>query len=83
MQLSKTATKIKGKDVYKVRIDNASPLILNGVAVLGNESNTDELPEVLSGISLLARQEHDRPGDRRDGRATGPEEGRPRRSRRT
>ena len=27
--------KVKGKPTYKVRIDNASPLILNGLAVLG------------------------------------------------
>ena len=51
-QLSKTATKVKGQDVYKVRIDNASPLVLNGVAVLGNEAKTGELPKVLSGISV-------------------------------
>ena len=51
-QLSKTATKVKGQDVYKVRIDNASPLVLNGVAVLGNETKTGELPKVLSGISV-------------------------------
>ncbi|MBV8232776.1 MAG: hypothetical protein JO329_22570, partial [Planctomycetaceae bacterium] len=51
-QLSKTATKVKGQDVYKVRIDNASPLVLNGVAVLGSEAKTGELPKVLSGISI-------------------------------
>jgi len=51
-QLSRTATKVKGKDVYKVRIDNASPLILNGVAVLGNESKAGESPKVLSGVSI-------------------------------
>ena len=50
-QLSK-GDQVKGKDVYKIRIDNASPLVLNGLAVLGNETKTGELPKVLSGISV-------------------------------
>ena len=31
-----SATKDKGKLVYQLRIDNASPLVLNGLAMLGN-----------------------------------------------
>src|SRR5262249_33898516 len=52
-QISKTSQMVKGKAVYKVRIDNASPLILNGVALLGSgKTKTDTTPKVLSGISL-------------------------------
>jgi len=54
-QLSKGA-RVKGKDTYKVRIDNASPLILNGLAVAGIEKKDGELPKILSGISLSPRR---------------------------
>ena len=37
-QLSK-GPMVKGKQTYKIRIDNASPLILNGVAVQGTLSD--------------------------------------------
>jgi hypothetical protein len=47
------AGRVKGKDVYKVRIDNASPLLLNGLAILGGApGKAEETPKVLSGISL-------------------------------
>jgi hypothetical protein len=46
----------KGKETFKVRIDNASPLILNGVAVLGTENKDDVIPRVLSGIALSPRR---------------------------
>ena len=36
---------------YSIRIDNASPLILNGLAALGTTSSADEIPKVLLGIS--------------------------------
>jgi hypothetical protein len=54
-QLSK-GSRVKGKDTYKVRIDNASPLILNGLAVAGTSPKEGELPKVLSGISLSPRK---------------------------
>jgi len=44
--------KVKGKDTYKVRIENGSPLILNGIAVLGIASEKDDAAKVLSGISV-------------------------------
>jgi hypothetical protein len=44
--------KVKGKSTYTLRIDNASPLILNGLAVRGADAKTDETPKVLSGISV-------------------------------
>ena len=57
---------VKGKPVYKVRIDNASPLILNGLAILGvGEGKAEQAPKVLSGHQRLAAREHDRAGDRR------------------
>jgi hypothetical protein len=46
----------KGKETFKVRIDNASPMILNGLAVLGTENKADEIPKVLSGIALSPRR---------------------------
>jgi hypothetical protein len=50
-QLSKGPL-VKGKQVYKVQIDNASPLILNGLAVLGAMPKEGETPKVLSGLSV-------------------------------
>jgi hypothetical protein len=46
----------KGKETFKVKIDNASPLILNGIAVLGTENKDDVTPRVLSGIALSPRR---------------------------
>jgi len=50
-QLSKGPL-VKGKQTYKIRVDNASPLLLNGVAVQGAVGAAGEPPKVLSGISL-------------------------------
>jgi hypothetical protein len=50
-QLSK-GPMVKGKQVYKVQIDNSSPLILNGLAVLGASPKEGEAPKILSGISV-------------------------------
>ncbi len=47
---------VKGKATYQVRIDNASPLVLNGLAVLGTETKTDEQPKELSGVSISPRR---------------------------
>jgi hypothetical protein len=46
----------KGKMRYQIRIDNASPLVLNGLAVLGIASSPDETPKVLSGICVSPRR---------------------------
>jgi hypothetical protein len=51
VQLIKGARE-KGKLTHRLRIDNASPLRLNGVAALGVTSKEDEAPRVLSGISI-------------------------------
>ncbi len=47
---------VKGKATYQVRIDNFSPLVLNGLAVLGTEVKTDEQPKELSGICIAPRR---------------------------
>ncbi len=47
---------VKGKPSYQVRIDNASPLVLNGLAVLGTETKTAEQPKELSGVCISPRR---------------------------
>jgi hypothetical protein len=46
----------KGKMHYLLRIDNASPLVLNGLAALGTESKPDDQPRVLAGICVSPRR---------------------------
>ncbi|MFI5460969.1 MAG: hypothetical protein ACHRXM_36635, partial [Isosphaerales bacterium] len=55
VQLSK-GVKDKGKMHYQIRIDNASPWILNGLAALGTVSKEDETPRVLWGICVSPRR---------------------------
>jgi hypothetical protein len=54
-QLSK-GVKDKGKLHYQIRIDNASPLVLNGLAALGIASDPRDTPKVLSGICVSPRR---------------------------
>jgi hypothetical protein len=54
-QLSK-GVKDKGKMHYEIRIDNASPLVLNGLATLGVASGADETPKFLVGICIAPRR---------------------------
>ena len=54
-QLSK-GVKDKGKMHYDLRVDNASPLVLNGLAALGVASSADETPKVLVGICIAPRR---------------------------
>jgi hypothetical protein len=51
VQLSK-GVKDKGKMHYQLRVDNASPLVLNGLAAVGANSGPNASPRVLSGIAL-------------------------------
>jgi hypothetical protein len=46
--------RIKGKATYEIRLDNASPLVLRGLAVAGAGSAADTAarPSLLLGISL-------------------------------
>jgi hypothetical protein len=50
------ATKEKGKLIYQIRVENASPLILNGLAMAGTSSDENESPKVLSGIAIPPRR---------------------------
>jgi hypothetical protein len=54
-QLSK-GPMVKGKQSYKIRIDNASPLLLNGLAVQGSLGASNDPPKVLAGISIPPRK---------------------------
>jgi hypothetical protein len=51
-----SATKDKGKLVYQLRIDNASPLVLNGLAMVGTASKADEVAKVLPMLSVSPRR---------------------------
>ncbi len=55
VQLSK-GVKDRGKMHYQLRIDNASPLVLNGLAAVGTTSKPDVVAKVLSGICLSPRR---------------------------
>jgi hypothetical protein len=48
--------KEKGKLVYQIKLENASPLILNGLAFVGTATKEDEEPKVLSGIAIPPRR---------------------------
>jgi len=50
--LKGSAQREKGKLIYQIRIEYASPLILNGLAMLGTASEQDEVAKVLSGIAI-------------------------------
>ena len=54
-QLSK-GPRVKGKETYHVRIDNASPLLLNGLAITGEGLKGEKAaPNILSGIAIPPR----------------------------
>ena len=55
VRLSK-GVKDRGKMHYELRIDNASPMVLNGLAAVGTTSKPDEVAKVLSGICLSPRR---------------------------
>ena len=44
--------KVKDVQTYKLRIDNASPLLLNGVALAGPELSPEVNPSMVAGFSL-------------------------------
>jgi hypothetical protein len=44
--------RVKGKETYKIRIDNASPLVLHGLALAGTAADPGAKPSLLLGISL-------------------------------
>ena len=55
VQLSK-GPREKGKLTYLLRIENASPLILNGLSLMGPASKPAEEPKVLLGITIPPRK---------------------------
>ena len=73
---------VKGKPTYQVRIENASPLILNGLAVLGTGDAEGETPKELSGICIAPRRSMTVPGDRGGRQDPRPPQGHPRHRRR-
>jgi hypothetical protein len=48
--------RVKGKETYKVRIDNDSPLVLHGLALAGAKSGDEAKPSRLLAISLAPRK---------------------------
>jgi hypothetical protein len=54
-QVAKGTSKEKGKRIYQVRIENASPLVLNGVALVGTTSPPEEKPKPVWGICISPR----------------------------
>jgi hypothetical protein len=48
--------RVKGKETYKVRIDNGSPLVLHGLALAGTAADPEAKPSLLLGISLPPRK---------------------------
>jgi hypothetical protein len=51
--------KVNGKPTYRLRIRNASPLVLHGVALLGTGSNDKESrPSGLAGFTIPPRKGH-------------------------
>jgi hypothetical protein len=46
----------KSKDLYTIRVENYSPLLLNGVAILGAGAKPSEPAKFLVGISLAPRR---------------------------
>ncbi len=68
-------TRENGKLVYQIRIENASPLVLNGLALLGTGSPEEEKPKVLTGICVSPRQKPHDSGERASRQGTRPQEG--------
>jgi len=48
--------KVKGKETFSIKVENNSPLILNGVAVTGPITKPSEPAKVLLGIALSPRR---------------------------
>ena len=79
---SAAGPQVKGKPTYQVRIDNASPLILNGLAVLGTGRAEGETPKELSGICIAPRRSMTVPATEEVVKTLEPPQGHPRRRRR-
>ena len=49
-------TREKGKLIYQIRIENFSPMVLNGVVIVGTDSPAGETPRMLTGICISPRR---------------------------
>ncbi len=65
----------KGKPTYGIRIENASPLILNGLAVVGPEDKPGAKPKLLWGMTLPPRKNMTLPATEEVVRALGLKQG--------
>jgi hypothetical protein len=65
----------KGKLTYGIRIDNVSPLNLNGLAVLGTVDKASEAPKPLSGISIPPQKHQTFPASEEAVKALGLKQG--------
>ena len=45
-----------GKETYRSRVDNASPLVLNGLGIRGSSTTTNEQAKILPPLSLPPRR---------------------------
>jgi hypothetical protein len=68
-------TREKGKLVYQIRIENFSPMILNGLALLGSDSPAKETPKFLTGICVSPRRSLTIPADEQVVKALGLKKG--------
>ncbi len=46
----------QGKNAYRIRVENGSPLVLNGLALGGREAKSGSQPATLIGLSLPPRK---------------------------
>jgi hypothetical protein len=68
-------TRERGKLVYQIRIENASPMILNGLSLLGTDSPASETPKFLTGICVSPRRSLTIPADEQVVKALGLKKG--------
>jgi len=47
---------MKGRPSFRVKIENDSPLVLNGLALAGASSKSDAAPQNLAGLALPPRR---------------------------
>jgi hypothetical protein len=55
-QVTKGTVQDKGKKLYQIKVENYSPLILNGLALVGTESAENEIPKEVVGIAVSPRR---------------------------
>ncbi len=65
----------KGSSSTRSGFENASPMILNGIALVGTGSPEDEAPKVLTGICISPRRSLTIPADERVVKALGLKKG--------